>query len=415
MSCKGILGTGGSCTARPKKNDTYCGTHCISKFASEDDRKEKFKANLIKKYKFILSIADIRNILRRIPNYELERKTFEEIDELIKTNEQILREQVYVGFNGEFLPSTLKNAQQFIVKTAYEMAFERLKTLPGYNLTIVHALTDWTNYLLQLLYNTGFFDAIIVRGEHNINCNKLHDPVIYNTIIKPIIIAEWLNISARDRTQILTCFQTFAMLHIEHLEVTIHEVQRVNPAEVQEGLLFVNDRQNVHRTDTVQHVKKIFDILMKIPIDVSQNTLASIIQHCNLSGKAIIQLTTMYCDPTPIYEIENAYPQALDAVWAYITYHPEKKELYQRVKDELTDNIGMCAQGNLSRICNIVSGYLDGVEPMVSKVEEFQNKIAALAADQINKNKIETAKQLLKEYDVPTNEWNVWLEALEQY
>jgi hypothetical protein len=123
----------------------------------------------------------------------------------------------------------------------------------------------------------------------------------------------------------------------------------------------------------------------------------------------------MYCDPTPIYEIENAYPQALDAVWAYITYHPEKKELYQRVKDELTDNIGMCAQGNLSRICNIVSGYLDGVEPMVSKVEEFQNKIAALAADQTNKNKIETAKQLLKEYDVPTNEWNVWLEAIESY
>lgn len=72
MACKGVLGTGAFCGSRPKKNDTYCGTHTISKFASEDDRKDKFKAHLIKRYKFVVNVADIRNILTRVPTYEIE-------------------------------------------------------------------------------------------------------------------------------------------------------------------------------------------------------------------------------------------------------------------------------------------------------------------------------------------------------
>jgi hypothetical protein len=113
-----------------------------------------------------------------------------------------------------------------------------------------------------------------------------------------------------------------------------------------------------------------------------------------------------------IYEIPDAYPKALDGVWAYIRSHPEKDELYRRVKDELTDNIGMCAQGNLSRLCNILSGYLDGVIPPVAKGELIQQKISAIAMD-ADGDKVMRGRAILRELDVPEDEWEPWIEALE--
>jgi hypothetical protein len=70
----------------------------------------------------------------------------------------------------------------------------------------------------------------------------------------------------------------------------------------------------------------------------------------------------------------------------------------------------MCAQGNLSRLCNILSGYIDGVAP-ISKSEILQQKISVIAAD-AEGNKVDRARTLLRELGFPEAEWGVWLDAL---
>jgi hypothetical protein len=174
---------------------------------------------------------------------------------------------------------------------------------------------------------------------------------------------------------------------------------------------FVADRQNVHLSDTVRYVMKIFGILSSITIPTGQNTVSDIIRDCGLSGRAIITLTVFYYEPTPIYEIDKAYPKALDAIWAFIQTHPEKAELISRVRDELTDNIGMCAQGNLTRLCNILSGYVDGAAPPRPRHEILQEKIAAIAADDED-DKVARAEKVLTELEVPLTAWADWLSAL---
>jgi hypothetical protein len=48
-------------------------------------------------------------------------------------------------------------------------------------------------------------------------------------------------------------------------------------------------------------------------------------------------------------------------VWQYIKNSEDRKTLRTILKSELEDNVGMCQQGNLSRLANVLAGYLEGV------------------------------------------------------
>ena len=209
----------------------------------------------------------------------------------------------------------------------------------------------------------------------------------------------------------MRAFRNLIILNQEHIRTLSIGLAVRREAELE---VFGNDAQNVHRTATVSYIKQIFDTLMTIEVPTNQKTLGLVLTNCNLSDEATMQTARFYTEKVNIYEIDKAYTRALDAVVAYIETHPEKTELYERVAQELTDNIGMCAQGNLSRICNILSGYIDGVAPPVSTREMMQNKISAIAMDSEG-NKIERAKAYMREINVPEAEWGPWIEAVEAF
>ena len=48
-------------------------------------------------------------------------------------------------------------------------------------------------------------------------------------------------------------------------------------------------------------------------------------------------------------------------MWQYIKSSDDKDDLCKILKQELQDNVGMCMQGNLSRLCNVLAGYLEGI------------------------------------------------------
>jgi hypothetical protein len=51
---------------------------------------------------------------------------------------------------------------------------------------------------------------------------------------------------------------------------------------------------------------------------------------------------------------------------SYSKHSPNNEDLKKILASELEDNIGMCQQGNLTRLCNILSGYLDEPAKFIS-------------------------------------------------
>jgi len=116
-----------------------------------------------------------------------------------------------------------------------------------------------------------------------------------------------------------------------------------------------------------------------------------------------------YVSRTAVYEIEEGiYGKVLDSVWQYIKGHADKACLMGILKQELEDNIGMCAQGNLSRICNVVAGFMEGVGSQESLAERLGRLLSPLMSVEDAYDRMHSAYTIMKENGVPHDEWETW-------
>jgi len=199
----------------------------------------------------------------------------------------------------------------------------------------------------------------------------------------------------------------------QFVAINLQNNQIVLPA----GLaLIANDRQNVHTELVVNKVKETINTVLQIavPPEYQTETLKTsgeIILECKLSKKAAWQMMAKYCGDEDIYEMgEGIYARVLNSVWQYIKASPDAEDLKKILAAEMEDNIGMCAQGNLSRLCNILSGYVEGMD-MKSKNEILGERIAALMGIDISERATQV-QAILRELMVPHEEWHVWMEPL---
>ena len=124
-------------------------------------------------------------------------------------------------------------------------------------------------------------------------------------------------------------------------------------------------------------------------------------------------MISQYAQDTAIYDIEEGiYGKVLDSVWQYIKTSSEKEELCRVLKQEMEDNIGMCAQGNLSRICNILAGYMEGINSQESVVEKLGRLLPPLLKISDLWTRLHTAFQILREHNIPKEEWESWTDPL---
>jgi hypothetical protein len=181
---------------------------------------------------------------------------------------------------------------------------------------------------------------------------------------------------------------------------------------------FANDNQNIHTTEVVQKTKDLVSRILRIqvPPEYETETLKTpgeIILECGLSRNSAWQMMAKYCKDEEIYEMPGIYPLVLNSVWQYIKASDDKEELKKILKSEMEDNIGMCAQGNLSRLCNILSGYLDGLNPVIKSLNEILgDKFAALMLVENHYERRVAGIEILREHNVPEENRAQWLEAL---
>jgi hypothetical protein len=89
-----------------------------------------------------------------------------------------------------------------------------------------------------------------------------------------------------------------------------------------------------------------------------------------------------------------------------------KQELEIRLWQEMVDSLGMCCDGHITRLANVLCGFDDAFVPELSPAEKLQNRMAVIA--QMEDSILQTAEALaaFKEFNVPRDQWEAWVDAL---
>jgi hypothetical protein len=210
------------------------------------------------------------------------------------------------------------------------------------------------------------------------------------------------------------------MAQVQHIGAAVRIAPGLARAPpVRELAAFANDNQNVHTTHAVEQTKTIINKILEIKVPTRyqwnkrecSKTPGQIIMQCRLTPTAAWQMTAKYCQAETIYEMgEGIYGRVLDCVWQFILASPDKDDLVNIVKSEMEDNIGMCAQGNLSRLCNILSGYLDDVVIRESPAEVMGRLISAIIETIDINDRANKMTEALIEARMPHEKWREWAE-----
>lgn len=92
----------------------------------------------------------------------------------------------------------------------------------------------------------------------------------------------------------------------------------------------------------------------------------------------------------------------------------ERRQLMiDRVRQELTEGMGYCLQGNMTRLINAFSGLIDGVHIGLGDKEQLQIRMARIGAMNVPaEKKLALAREALKELMVPEDQQEAWLDAV---
>jgi hypothetical protein len=112
---------------------------------------------------------------------------------------------------------------------------------------------------------------------------------------------------------------------------------------------------------------------------------------------------------------DNLYRRLMRGLVALISSEKEderKSEMYRRAWEECTESVGMCCEGHISRLCNVLVGFDDAFQPPVSFGELLQSKMSAIAGlDVPEEEKRRQATAFFDEYGTPAEERAAWLDA----
>jgi len=186
------------------------------------------------------------------------------------------------------------------------------------------------------------------------------------------------------------------------------------------------DNQNIHTAEVVKKFKDMVERIRKIDVPEEyrwnmtkvSKTMAEVISECGLTPQAAFQFSSKYCAADTIYEMEEGiFGKLMDSVWQHVKNSDEPSELKKIVKEELEMNIGMCAQGNITRVANILVGILEGLDPQeesrLEKIGKAINEVRRTLTTAMTRSQIVLATmKALVPFGMTAAEMKPWVDAV---
>jgi len=109
------------------------------------------------------------------------------------------------------------------------------------------------------------------------------------------------------------------------------------------------------------------------------------------------------------------YSELLMMVWGYAETQPAdtRREIAVRLAEEVLDGLGMCEQGKMTRLANVLHGFHPALDDVVvlSVGEQLQNRMAVISRLPVEERRA-AADAVFAELDIPVEEQGAWTEAL---
>jgi hypothetical protein len=112
---------------------------------------------------------------------------------------------------------------------------------------------------------------------------------------------------------------------------------------------------------------------------------------------------------------DNLYRKMLNGLYETIRKMPNddvRVELQKRVFEECRDAVGMCCEGHISRLCNVMVGFDEAFQSSVSLGELMQARMSVISQLEVETaEKVRQATAWFAENNVPEPERVAWLAA----
>ncbi len=177
------------------------------------------------------------------------------------------------------------------------------------------------------------------------------------------------------------------------------------------------DTQNVHTGPVNKQTQEAVTALLETPVAAGQDTLAELKgvwqTRPSVSRKSVLKdVTRWYQTKTCRTEDDHLYQRLLDGLWTRVKLSPHKDDLVQRLWEECFESLKMCCEGHISRLCNVLVGYDESFKAPISTGEMLQQRIAAIAAEEISiPHKVVKAWEVMEELQIPRDQRMDWIEA----
>lgn len=185
------------------------------------------------------------------------------------------------------------------------------------------------------------------------------------------------------------------------------------------------DRQNVHTRPVSEQTNRGLQVLldvrhshtgtMRCPEWFASKWLLRSYGSWSSVSKVVNDMQGWYAQSSCRAPNDWLYRNALDGLYLKIRSVPSdetKIELYKRTFEECLESAGLCCDGHITRLCNVLVGFDEAFVPPVPFAEILQSKMAAIAASEASTDeKIHQATAFFNEHNVPDGERAAWLDA----
>lgn len=173
-----------------------------------------------------------------------------------------------------------------------------------------------------------------------------------------------------------------------------------------------SDVENVHDSKVNKNIKKLANEILKVSIPEDLDVMKTIFNEVVSADDVRAQLTYMYYNKDKFLDYgESSYRKFMDHIISYALSQSEikKKEIFAILNNEIKDSIGLCFQGNISRLINVLSGYIEIEIEYEPTLGEVFAEIAKISDPDI---KFDKAIQTFEDFNVEQSKWNDWLDVL---